>query len=128
MEAYAGLPQEFQVVRPITFNQASDIYGFQAASIAASFQLLRIMLLAPDIASVEQSCLVVQEVIQTFAEVPCGYLQATSTPLLHHLGTIGSYLASRYKDPITDGEWNLTRQTLLGLSDLLRNLGTRALQ
>ena len=107
----------------MTFVPHVDRIGFQSANIAATMQLVRITLYSPEVATDEQRCDIVKQVVHTFAAIPIGFLKAINTPLLYHLGGIGIYLGSVSKQVPTDSNFNRCRETLLGLADLLSNLG-----
>jgi len=99
-----------------------DCYGFQAANITATVQLLRMMLLASKTNSIEQRCKVVSEVVDVFMRIPVAYLRAISSPLLHHLAGIGSVLGEVLGKPFNEYQYQEVRTVLLSLAQLLENL------
>lgn len=103
-------------------NLYRDYYGFQAANITATVQLLRMMLLASETNSIEQRCKVVSEVVDVFMRVPVAYLRAISSPLLHHLAGIGSVLGGVLVEPFNEYQYQEVRTVLLSLAQLLENL------
>ena len=119
---YHRLPQRFKETPPITFDMREDRFGFQAANITATVQLLRMVLFAARGATIDERCQIAREVIESFIHVPVGYLNAISSPLLHHLAGIGSILASVFEEPMTDNEYLQVRSVLLTMAQLLANL------
>ena len=119
---YERLPQRFKETPPITFDMREDRFGFQAANITATVQLLRMVLFAARGATIDERCQIAREVIESFIHVPVGYLNAISSPLLHHLAGIGSILASVFEEPMTDNEYLQVRSVLLTMAQLLANL------
>lgn len=122
MRLYANLPQCFKEVSQVTCDPASDRYGFQAANITATVQLLRMMLFASGRGSIEERCKIASEVIDAFMRTPVTYLRAISSPLLHHLAGIGSILGSVFEEPISEIAYEQVRVVLLALAQLLENL------
>lgn len=101
---------------------ASDRYGFQAANITATVQLLRMMLFASGGGTIEERCKIASEVVDAFTRIPAAYLRAISSPLLHHLAGIGAILGSVFEEPISDIAYEQVRVVLLSLAQLLENL------
>lgn len=100
---------------------SSDRYGFQAANITATVQLLRILLFSSR-GGIEDRCKIASEVVEAFSHIPVAYLRAISSPLFHHLAGIGTVLGSVFEEPITDMEYQQVRVVLLALAQLLENL------
>lgn len=119
---YNGLPSIFKTTEPISCNLEKDLYSFQAANIAATVQLVRMVHLNNEQSTLEQKCQVASEVIAGFASVPVAYLRAISSPLLHHLGGIGTILGATFEDGMTESAYILIRSVLLDLANLLANL------
>lgn len=119
---YANLPTCFKQTRPISFKNTEDRYSFQAANIAATVQLLRMVLFSAGGATVEQRCQVANEVVQAFALVPVAYLRAISAPLLHHLAGIGSILSFVMEEPVSAGNYAQVRNVLLSMAQLLESI------
>ena len=119
---YRQLPQCFKETPPITFDHASDRFGFQAANIIATVQLLRMVLFVARGATVAERCAVASEVVDAFITIPVGYLNAISSPLLHHLAGIGSLLMEIFDDPISQPEYRQVRGVLESMTLLLQNL------
>ena len=124
MDMYLQLPNRFKEIQPISFNAQEDRFGFQAANIIATVQLLRMVLFSDIGASVADRCGIATEVVQAFNNIPGGYLKAISTPLLHHLAGIGSILSTVYEEPISEPEYHKVREVLLSMAQLLSNLDT----
>lgn len=124
MHRYNHLPQRFKEIRHITFDVKADRYGFQAANIAATIQLVRMTLFTTEVATTDERCQVVQEVLQTFTEVPVGYLKAISVPLFHHLASIGTVLISAFRTPLCNASYSRVRTIILELANLLSSIDT----
>jgi len=122
MSAYMTLPDCLKNVRQPTSNPSEDIYSFQAANIAATLQLVRMVLFTAEKSTVEQKCEVAREIIRGFANVPNAYLRGISAPLLHHLAGIGSILGSAFEERLSQQSYTMLRSSLLGLANLLANL------
>ncbi|ETN42793.1 uncharacterized protein HMPREF1541_01951 [Cyphellophora europaea CBS 101466] len=122
MQQYTNLPYCFKVVSQLTCDPASDRFGFQAANITATVQLLRMMLFASGGGSIEDRCKIASEVIDAFTQIPVAYLRAISSPLLHHLAGIGSILGSVFEEPMSEHAYEQVRVVLLALAQLLENL------
>ncbi|KAJ8128325.1 hypothetical protein O1611_g5308 [Lasiodiplodia mahajangana] len=106
----------------MTYDSRKDLFGFQAANITASLQLLRIVLFTADGASIQDRCRIASEVISAFMSIPVEYLVAISTPLLHHLGGIGTILGAVLEEPLREDEYNQVRTVMLSMAQLLDNL------
>lgn len=122
MNMYANLPERFKHTPPITFDAKEDRFGFQAANIIATVQLLRMVLFAARGATVSERCQIAREVVDAFITIPVGYLNAISSPLLHHLAGIGSILGSVFEEPLSESEYLQVRSVLLTMAQLLANL------
>lgn len=121
MGAYASLPDIFKTTRPITGDLRQDLFSFQAANIAATMQLVRMMLFTTKRSTTDEKCQIAREVISGFASVPNAYLRAISVPLLHHLAGIGSILGSAFEDGLSKTSYQMVRAVLLSLANLLAN-------
>ncbi len=122
MQMYRDLPQCFKETPPVVFETKVDRFGFQAANITATLQLLRMVLFSASGASVADRCQIASEVINAFMAVPVAYHQAISAPLLHHIGGIGDILGSVLGEPLTPADYACVRSTLLLMAQLLANL------
>ena len=122
MALYDQLPPIFKDIQPITGNLNTDLFGFQAANIAASLQLVRMSVFATEHSTVFEKCEIANEVIEGFARVPVAYLRAISTPLLHHLAGIGTIMGSAFEDGLTESSYQRVRTVLMDLANLLANL------
>lgn len=119
---YYRLPHHFLVIGEMTGDKIKDLYGFQAANITATVQLLRMALLASEENTIDQRCQVVSEVVDAFVQIPSSYLCAISSPLLHHLSGIGSILGGVLQESLSDYQYQQVRTVLLSLAQLLENL------
>jgi hypothetical protein len=122
MQMYINLPQCFKETPPVTYGIKQDRFGFQAANITATIQLLRMVLFAAGGASIAERCQIANEVIEAFVSVPVAYLQAISSPLMHHLGGIGTILGSVFEEPLTEADSDCVRSVMLAMAQLLSNL------
>ncbi|KAL6245479.1 hypothetical protein RBB50_007478 [Rhinocladiella similis] len=121
MALYGNLPGCFKEFPEVTCNPSSDRYGFQAANITATVQLLRMMLFASGGGTIEERCKIASEVVDAFMCIPVSYLRAISSPLLHHLAGIGAILGSVLEEPLSDMAYQQVRVVLLSLAQLLEN-------
>lgn len=122
MTLYEQLPPIFKTTQPLTGRLEKDLFGFQAANIAASLQLVRMVLFTTENSTVDQKCQIASEVINGFASVPVAYLRAISSPLFHHLAGIGSIMGSAFESGLTESSYRRVRSVLLDLANLLANL------
>lgn len=122
MGLYDALPAPFKTTRPMTCNLTEDLFSFQAASIAATIQLFRMVHFTNDHSTLEQKCQVASEVIAGFAAVPVDYIRAMGSPLLHHLAAIGTILGAAFEDGLSETTYGNIRAVLLALANLLANL------
>ncbi|KAI1264360.1 hypothetical protein F5Y18DRAFT_436748 [Xylariaceae sp. FL1019] len=122
VQMYVSLPEAFKLTPQMTYDSRKDLFGFQAANITASLQLLRIVLFTADGASIQDRCRVASDVITAFMNIPVGYLLAISTPLLHHLGGIGQILGAVLEEPLDEDEYSQVRTIMLSMAQLLDNL------
>ncbi|KAF2153595.1 hypothetical protein K461DRAFT_286230 [Myriangium duriaei CBS 260.36] len=118
---YSQLSPVFQQIRPATGNSDHDIFGFQAANIQATIALLQMISLEDD-ADMDRKCNIVSDVLSTFHRVPTPYLRAISTPLIYHIGGIGTILGSVLDQPLSESSWRRVRDLLLSMAELLESL------
>lgn len=90
---YSELPLQFWETPPTTGDISKDLFGFQAANIQATLQLLRMVLLSTEEIGVEQKCDVARELLSVFSNVPTDDLKAISSPLVC---TIPEFLGDIY--------------------------------
>ncbi|KAM0717062.1 hypothetical protein Q7P37_006914 [Cladosporium fusiforme] len=121
-EMYHELPAIFKITRPPANDVSKDLYSFQAANIAATVQLVRMVLFTVKRSSVEEKCKVASEVIRVFANVPMAYLNAISSPLLHHLAGIGILLGSTFYEKLSESVYSQLRTVLLNFATLISDL------
>lgn len=119
---YDRLPAIFKSARLPTNNMSKDLYSFQAANIAATVQLLRMVLFTIKGSSVEDKCQIASEVIRVFSNIPMAYLRAISSPLLHHLAGIGVLLGSTFHERLSEPAYHRIRSVLLDFAALIANL------
>ncbi|PNY25865.1 Uncharacterized protein TCAP_04233 [Tolypocladium capitatum] len=122
LQMYLNLPACFRETPQVTYNVKKDRFGFQAANITGSLQLVRMVLFAAGGASIDERCQIVREVVDAFISVPVTYLIAISTPLLHHLGGIGAFLGSVFEEPLSEADYGQVRSIMLSLAQLLETL------
>ncbi|KAK4141699.1 uncharacterized protein C8A04DRAFT_38862 [Dichotomopilus funicola] len=122
-QLYSALPPVFKELQPATGDPARDIYGFQSANIQATMALLRMVYLSlEEGADIETKCSVVSDVLATFHQVPKPYLRAISTPLIYHIGGIGTILGSVMEGRLSESSCRRVRELLLSMADLLESL------
>jgi hypothetical protein len=122
LKMYISLPSCFKETPEMTFNVRKDRFGFQAANITASLQLVRMVLFAADGASIAERCQIASDVVKAFASIPVSYLLAICMPLLHHLGGIGVILGSVLGEPLNQTDYNHVRSIMLSMAQLLEDL------
>ncbi|MCJ1443510.1 MAG: hypothetical protein MMC23_004008 [Stictis urceolatum] len=117
-EMYARLEPRFKDMQRGDHG-LSDKFSFQAANIAATFQLVRIVLCKlerPELDIKVQTCV---EFLDEFSKVPALFLKAISAPLLHHVSAIGAVLGSVIQGPISFTDYAKVRGTLDRIIGLL---------
>lgn len=122
MTRYNALAPVFKSTSNVTGRLGEDLYSFQAANIAATVQLVRMVLFTVEGSSTEQKCQIASEVIDAFGKVPTAYLRAISSPLLFHLSGIGMIMASTFQESLSDASYSRIRTVLLELASLIANL------
>ncbi|KAF5010815.1 hypothetical protein FDECE_3040 [Fusarium decemcellulare] len=122
LRMYLDLPTCFKETPPMVHCVRKDRFGFQAANITATVQLLRIVLMAASGASIQERCQIATEVVEAFVSIPVSYLLAISTPLLHHLGGIGTILGSVRGESLSEGGYAQVRAVMLSMAQLLESL------
>ncbi|KAI6794186.1 hypothetical protein KC361_g5737 [Hortaea werneckii] len=124
MAMYEELPPIFKSTQPITNDSRETLFGFQAANIAATVQLVRMVLFTTEGSDVEQKCQIASDLIRAFRSIPVEYLRAISSPLLHHLTGIGVILGSAFHLGLTRSSYKRIRSVLLELTELISHLET----
>ncbi|KAI7324572.1 hypothetical protein KC315_g8226 [Hortaea werneckii] len=124
MAMYEELPPIFKSTQPITNDSRDTLFGFQAANIAATVQLVRMVLFTTEGSDVEQKCQIASDLVRAFRSIPVEYLKAISSPLLHHLTGIGVILGSAFHLGLTRSSYKRIRSVLLELSELISHLET----
>ncbi|TXT04335.1 hypothetical protein VHUM_04102 [Vanrija humicola] len=119
---YADLPSEFKGAKAMTGNLEDDRYGYQAADIIVCMQTVKMVMTGLEDASVEKRCAIAGELLDALATVPTAYIQAISSPMLHHLAGVGHLLGSVIQSPLSHWSYLQVRNVLLALADLLSTL------
>ena len=122
MQMYVDLPQCLKEVNPVTCKPRLDRFGFQAADIIATLQLLRMVLLSSTGGSIADRCQLMHEVVTAFISIPTAYHHAISVPLLFHLGVIGQLLSTTLEQPLGENDYSCIREVLLSMVQLLSTL------
>ncbi|EME86715.1 uncharacterized protein MYCFIDRAFT_30129 [Pseudocercospora fijiensis CIRAD86] len=124
IDLYYQLPPRFNDFKaPVVGDRSQDIFGFQAANIQATLQLVRITLFeSHNRHNVLQKCDVAEQVLTTFQSIAPHYLRAISTPLIYHLGGIGQILAQVMQGVLTEDSYQRVRSLLGSMADLLEEL------
>lgn len=121
---YRQLPERFRnFATPVTGDTLQDLYGFQAANIQATYQLLRMTLFSVDYnQDVYQKCDIAKELLSSLHSICPRFLTMISTPLVYHLGGIGHMLASVMEGSLTEDSYERVRSLLVSMADLLEGL------
>lgn len=122
---YQDLPDIFKTTAPPTHDLRRDLYSFQAANIAATVQLVRMVYFSSDTSNLQEKCQVASEVLTAFASMPTAYLRAISSPFLHHLAEIGRIFGAAFSSRMTASLYHSVRSVLLDLAALLADLEKR---
>lgn len=122
LQMYANLPQCLKETKPITSKARLDRFGFQAADIIATVQLLRMILLSATGASICEKCQIANEVVSAFSSIPTAYHHAISVPLLFHLGVIGQILATTLEQQLSENDYRSIRNVMMAMARLLSTL------
>lgn len=122
MQMYSDLPGCLKETNPITSKARLDRFGFQAADIIATIQLLRMVLLSATGASICDKCQIANEVVNAFIAIPTAYHHAVSVPLLFHLGVIGQILATTLEQQLSENDYRSIRDVMMAMAQLLSSL------
>ncbi|KAI0860910.1 hypothetical protein F4860DRAFT_503769 [Xylaria cubensis] len=122
VQMYVNLPESFKQTPQMTYDSRKDLFGLKAANITASLYLLRIVLFTADGASIQDRCRVASEGISAFISILVGYLVAIGTPLLHHLGGIGTILGTVLEEPLREDEYRRLSKKLRTQDDLQQDI------
>ena len=113
MSMHAQLPQKFKIAPAESDkNGLEDRSSFQAANIAATLQLVRMILFTSERATVLEKCAIAGNLLDAFARIPVFFLRAISSPLLHHLAGIGTILGSVMEGPLSESSYLQVRAVL----------------
>ena len=118
-QMYVNLPACLKETNPVTSKPRLDRFGFQAADIIATVQLLRMVLLSATGASISEKCQIANEVVNAFIAIPTEYHRAISVPLLFHLGVIGQILLSTLEQPLGENDYRSLREVMIAMVQLL---------
>lgn len=121
-EDYNQLPVEFKGAQAMTGNVYEDRFGFQAADIIVTMQTVKMVMTGLEDASVEKRCAIAGELLDALSTVPTAYIQAISSPILHHLAGVGHLLGSVIQTPLSHWTYLQVRNVLLAMADLLSSL------
>ncbi|KAF2165643.1 hypothetical protein M409DRAFT_67036 [Zasmidium cellare ATCC 36951] len=122
---YGDLPDIFKVAAQPTHDPRRDLFSFQAANIAATVQLVRMVYFSSDDSTLQQKCQVASEVLTGFAGMPTAYLRAISSPLFHHLAEIGRIFGAAFGSRMSAALYHSVRSVLLDLAAFLADLEKR---
>jgi hypothetical protein len=122
LQMYADLPPCLKSTPPLTSKPRMDRFGFQAADIIATVQLLRMVLLSATGASTAEKCQIANDVVSAFIAVPTEYHRAISAPLLFHIGVIGQILAATLEQPLSEDDYSSIRSIVMSMIQLLSSL------
>jgi hypothetical protein len=115
MSMFENLPPHFKETK---FNPSDakggveDKFSFQAANIAATLNLVRMVLFTSKDATVAEKCAIARDLLESFNKIPIAFLRAISSPLLHHVAGIGAILGSAIEGPISESSYRQVRDVL----------------
>jgi hypothetical protein len=121
-QLYAELPDDFKGAKAMTGDMKEDRYGFEAADIIVTMQTVKMVMLGLEEATVERRCAVAGELLDALATVPTAYIQAISSPIMHHLAGVGHLLGSVIQSPLSPWSYLQVRNVLLAMADLIGGL------
>ncbi|KLT45607.1 hypothetical protein CC85DRAFT_240399 [Cutaneotrichosporon oleaginosum] len=121
-QLYSELPDDFKGAKAMTGDMKEDRYGFQAADIMVTMQTVKMVMLGLEEATVERRCAVAGELLDALANVPTAYIQAISSPIMHHLAGVGHLLGSVIQSPLSPWSYLQVRNVLLAMADLVGGL------
>ncbi|WWC68415.1 uncharacterized protein I206_102342 [Kwoniella pini CBS 10737] len=119
---YKDLPDCMRGMKEMTGNTFEDRYGFQAANILITLQIVKMVIAGMAEWSVEQRCAIAGELLDSLSALPADFIRACSAPMLHHMAGVGHLLASIIQSPISPSAYLKVRTILLRLADLLSSL------
>lgn len=121
---YSNIPARFRdYTVPVTGNPAEDVYGFQAAMIQVTYQLVRMTVTSADTdLDIHQKCIVAEDLLSALHSISPRFLTIISTPLVYHLGGIGHILATITEGTLTEASYQRVRTSLVSMADLLETL------
>ncbi|GMK60090.1 hypothetical protein CspeluHIS016_0903070 [Cutaneotrichosporon spelunceum] len=123
-QLYAKLPEDFKGAKAMTGDMKEDRYGFQAADIVVTMQTVKMVMLGLEDANVERRCAVAGELLDALSNVPTAYIQAISSPIMHHLAGVGHLLGSVIQSPLSPWSYLQVRNVLITMANLVSGLET----
>ncbi|BEI87113.1 hypothetical protein CcaverHIS002_0704590 [Cutaneotrichosporon cavernicola] len=123
-QLYAKLPEDFKGAKAMTGDMKEDRYGFQAADIMVTMQTVKMVMLGLEDATVERRCAVAGELLDALSNVPTAYIQAISSPIMHHLAGVGHLLGSVIQSPLSPWAYLQVRNVLITMANLVSDLET----
>nr|XP_018264937.1 uncharacterized protein I303_03119 [Kwoniella dejecticola CBS 10117]OBR87095.1 hypothetical protein I303_03119 [Kwoniella dejecticola CBS 10117] len=121
-DLHKDLPDCMRGSKPMTGDAFEDRYGFQAANILITLQIVKMVMAGMAEWSVEQRCAIAGELLDSLAALPSDFIRACSAPMLHHMAGVGHLLASIIQSPISPSTYLKVRTILLRLADFLSSL------
>ncbi|BGP22804.1 C6 transcription factor [Rhodotorula toruloides] len=126
--AYSSLPQAFKEIRPFSDNARQDRFGYQSANILVTLQTVKMVVVCRDLTDArqrDQAVQIAEALLRDVGAVPLAYLQAISSPLIHHLVGIYKLLFPITEHALTPDLFIRIRQLLIDMTALLQRLQSR---
>ncbi|CAD6582776.1 MAG: hypothetical protein TREMPRED_003385, partial [Tremellales sp. Tagirdzhanova-0007] len=92
------------------------------ANIAVTYQTVKMVLAGAEESSIEQRCAIAGQLLDALAAIPTAYIANISTPMLHHLASVGHLLGTVIHTPLSQWSFLQVRNVLSALADLLAGL------
>ncbi|CDK28781.1 unnamed protein product [Kuraishia capsulata CBS 1993] len=122
-ETHKALPFVFKEASADISDTLTIRNGFQAANIACTMLLMRLVCLSMESAdTVAHSLDVVHELIKSTSLIPSAYFRAVGTPMFQELSGFGYILGRFVANPLLEKEFLHVKVALHSLSDLLEKL------
>ncbi|KAL3455029.1 hypothetical protein BJX64DRAFT_295447 [Aspergillus heterothallicus] len=109
---YCDLPEKFRIASRSSSNIASVRCGFQAANIACTYHLLRMVSLLATNGSLDDGCNTVLHLIDAISKIPAEYMRATSTAMLQELSGFGHILSRFISHDLSKIEYKQLRKVM----------------
>ncbi|BGO89591.1 hypothetical protein NBRC10512_005097 [Rhodotorula toruloides] len=126
--AYSSLPQAFKEIRPFSKDARQDRFGYQSANILVTLQTIKMVVVCRDLTDARQrdhAVQIAEALLRDVGAVPLAYLQAISSPLIHHLVGIYKLLFPVTEHALTPDLFIRIRQLLIDMTSLLQRLQSR---